>query len=71
MRKARRFYSPNRAEYVFYEFRMYGVLRSSPLAKQDYMLRTAETRDVGGADQDEESGRCGVSVARRRDGVPR
>src|SRR5215211_3047287 len=44
--------------------------RSSPLAKRDYMLRTVETRDVGGGDRDEESGCCGVSVAGRRDGVP-
>ena len=64
-------YSPECVEGGFSEVRLMRVLRSSPLAKQDYMLRTAETRDVGrGGDRDEESGCCGVSVAGRRDGVP-
>ncbi len=63
-------YSPDMVEGEFLEPRLDGVLRSSPRAKQDYVLRTAEARGVGGANQDEESGCCGVPVARRRDGVP-
>ena len=36
---------------AFSELWLYGVLRSSPLAQQDYMLRAAEKSDLGGAEQ--------------------